>query len=102
MGLQNRSDRYEIRVAQSARRVRRVLLLRTFPHILGRSGRRFRDRLRHREERSAVRIVVREIDRRLRDGAQTGAFAWRVFHRGRRQHTETVDVEQGAKEHPRT
>lgn len=49
-----------------------------------------------------MRVVVREIDCRLHYGAQARALARRMFHRGGRQHAEAVDVEQGAKEHPRT
>lgn len=75
-------------------------MLRTIPSVLGGPRRWFGDRVRHRKERSAVRLVVGEVDRRSHDGAQADAPARRVFHRGRRQHPETVDAEQRAAEHP--
>lgn len=75
-------------------------MLRTIPYILGGPRRRFGDCVRHREERSAVRFVIGEVDRRSHDGAQADAPARRVFHRGRGQHSETVDAKQRAEEHP--
>lgn len=100
LGLLFGSGDCQVRVAQGARRVGGVLVLRTLFDIAGRSRRRFRHRFRHRQAGGTVRVVIREVDGRPHDGAAAGRSARRVFLSGRRQHAETVDAEQGAEEHP--
>lgn len=76
-------------------------MLRTVPDVIGRARRRFDHCVRHRAERGAVQLVVREVHRGHIDGVETGALAQRVFRRGGRQHAAALDNEQRTEEPPR-